>query len=106
MDSVRNQVMFAFNDYFVGLAFDQLSNQASVGGISFFINVNNGFMVNVNGYIQRLSQLFQVLFEGYFSYIVTEDQFEQAKFWYNQMMDFVEKGKAFEQAIMFAQMFS
>lgn len=35
MDSARNQVMFALNDYLAGLALDQLSNQASVGGISF-----------------------------------------------------------------------
>lgn len=35
MDSARNQVMFALNDYLAGLALDQLSNRASVGGISF-----------------------------------------------------------------------
>ncbi|VFS40005.1 protease III [Escherichia coli] len=28
MDSARNQVMFALNDYLAGLALDQLSNQA------------------------------------------------------------------------------
>lgn len=61
-------------------------------------------MVNANGYTQRLPQLFQALLEGYFSYTATEDQLEQAKSWYNQMMDSAEKGKAFEQAIMPAQM--
>ena len=55
---------------------------------------------------QRLPQLFQALLEGYFSYTATEDQLEQAKSWYNQMMDSAEKGKAFEQAIMPAQMLS
>ena len=54
MDSARNQVMFALNDYLAGLALDQLSNQASVGGISFSTNANNGLMVNANGYTQRL----------------------------------------------------
>ncbi|MGQ7088581.1 insulinase family protein, partial [Escherichia coli] len=103
MDSARNQVMFALNDYLAGLALDQLSNQASVGGISFSTNANNGLMVNANGYTQRLPQLFQALLEGYFSYTATEDQLEQAKSWYNQMMDSAEKGKAFEQAIMPAQ---
>ncbi|HAZ3504733.1 TPA: pitrilysin [Escherichia coli] len=98
MDSARNQVMFALNDYLAGLALDQLSNQASVGGISFSTNANNGLMVNANGYTQRLPQLFQALLEGYFSYTATEDQLEQAKSWYNQMMDSAEKGKAFEQA--------
>lgn len=106
MDSARNQVMFALNDYLAGLALDQLSNQASVGGISFSTNANNGLMVNANGYTQRLPQLFQALPEGYFSYTATEDQLEQAKSWYNQMMDSAEKGKAFEQAIMPAQMLS
>lgn len=106
MDSARNQVIFALNDYLAGLALDQLSNQASVGGISFSTNANNGLMVNANGYTQRLPQLFQALLEGYFSYTATEDQLEQAKSWYNQMMDSAEKGKAFEQAIMPAQMLS
>ncbi|SRN31880.1 protease III [Shigella flexneri] len=106
MDSARNQVMFALNDYLAGLALDQLSNQASVGGISFSTNANNGLMVNANGYTQRLPQLFQALLEGYFSYTATEEQLEQAKSWYNQMMDSAEKGKAFEQAIMPAQMLS
>lgn len=106
MDSARNQVMFALNDYLAGLALDQLSNQASVGGISFSTNANNGLMVNANGYTQRLPQLFQALLEGYFNYTATEDQLEQAKSWYNQMMDSAEKGKAFEQAIMPAQMLS
>ena len=49
-------------------------------------------MVNANGYTQRLPQLFQALLEGYFSYTATEDQLEQAKSWYNQMMDSAEKG--------------
>ncbi len=106
MDSARNQVMFALNDYLAGLALDQLSNQASVGGISFSTNANNGLMVNANGYTQRLPQLLQALLEGYFNYTATEDQLEQAKSWYNQMMDSAEKGKAFEQAIMPAQMLS
>jgi protease-3 len=32
MDSAKNQVMFALNDYLAGIALDQLSNQAAVGG--------------------------------------------------------------------------
>ena len=51
-------------------------------------------MVNANGYTQRLPQLFQALLEGYFSYTATEDQLEQAKSWYNQMMDSAEKGQS------------
>ncbi len=106
MNSARNQVMFALNDYLAGIALDELSNQAAVGGISFSTNANNGLMLNANGYTQRLPQLFQALLAGYFSYTPTEDQLEQAKSWYAQMMDSAEKGKAFDQAIMPVQMLS
>lgn len=106
MDSAKNQVMFALNDYLAGIALDQLSNQAAVGGISFSTNANNGLMVNANGYTQRLPQLFEALLDGYFSYTPTEEQLEQAKSWYAQMMDSAEKGKAFDQAIMPVQMLS
>lgn len=106
MDTVRNQVMFALNDYLAGLALDRLSNQASVGGIGFSTNANNGLMLNANGYTQRLPKLFTALLEGYFSYTPTEEQLAQAKSWYLQMMDSAEKGKAYEQAIMPVQMLS
>ncbi|MFH7827831.1 pitrilysin [Kluyvera chengduensis] len=106
MDSARNQVMFALNDYLAGIALDQLSNQAAVGGISFSTGANNGLMLNANGYTQRLPQLFDALLQGYFSYTPTEEQLEQAKSWYRQMMDSADKGKAYEQAIMPVQMLS
>lgn len=106
MDSAKNQVLFALNDYLAGIALDQLSNQAAVGGISFSTNANHGLMVNANGYTQRLPQLFLALLEGYFSYIPTEEQLEQAKSWYALMMDSAEKGKAFDQAMMPVQMLS
>lgn len=106
MNSAKNQVMFALNDYLAGIALDQLSNQAAVGGISFSTNANNGLMLNANGYTQRLPQLFQALLEGYFSYSPTEEQLEQAKSWYAQMMDSADKGKAYDLALMPAQMLS
>ncbi|HFZ2318688.1 pitrilysin [Klebsiella aerogenes] len=106
MDSARRQVMFALNDYLAGIALDQLSNQAAVGGISFSTGANNGLMVNANGYTQRLPQLFTALLDGYFSFTPTEEQLEQAKSWYAQMMDSADKGKAYDQAIMPIQMLS
>ncbi|HGH3371543.1 TPA: pitrilysin [Kluyvera cryocrescens] len=106
MDSAKSQVMFALNDYLAGIALDQLSNQAAVGGISFSTGANNGLMLNANGYTQRLPQLFDALLQGYFSYTATEEQLEQAKSWYKQMMASAEKGKAYEQAIMPIQMVS
>lgn len=106
MDSAKNQVLFALNDYLAGMALDQLSNQASVGGISFSTNANNGLMVNADGYTQRLPKLFLALLDGYFSYTPDEQQLAQAKSWYTQMMDSAEKGKAYDQAIMPVQMLS
>ncbi|EMM6761206.1 pitrilysin [Pluralibacter gergoviae] len=106
MDSARHQVIFALNDYLAGIALDQLSNQAAVGGISFSTGANSGLLVNANGYTQRLPELFDALLKGYFSYQPTEAQLEQAKSWYAQMMDSADKGKAYEQAIMPLQMIS
>ncbi|GDX05230.1 pitrilysin [Buttiauxella selenatireducens] len=106
MDSAKNQVLFALNDYLAGIALDQLSNQASVGGIGFSTNANSGLMVNANGYTQRLPQLFEALLKGYFSYTPTQEQLDQAKSWYAQMMDSADKGKAYDQAIMPVQMVS
>lgn len=106
MDSAKNQVLFALNDYLAGVALDELSNQAAVGGISFSTNANNGLMLNANGYTQRLPQLFQALLNGYFSYSATEEQLVQAKSWYSRMLESADKGKAYEQAIMPVQMVS
>ncbi|HKN05178.1 MAG TPA: pitrilysin, partial [Buttiauxella sp.] len=106
MDSAKNQVLFALNDYLAGIALDQLSNQASVGGIGFSTNANSGLIVNANGYTQRLPQLFEALLKGYFSYAPTQEQLDQAKSWYAQMMDSADKGKAYDQAIMPIQMVS
>ena len=106
MDSAKNQVLFALNDYLAGLALDQLSNQASVGGISFSSNANNGLVVSADGYTQRLPKLFLALLDGYFSYTPDEQQLAQAKSWYTQMMDSAEKGKAYDLALMPVQMIS
>lgn len=106
MDSAKNQVLFALNDYLAGVALDELSNQAAVGGISFSTNANNGLMLNANGYTQRLPQLFQALLNGYFSYSPTAEQLAQAKSWYSRMLESADKGKAYEQAIMPVQMVS
>ncbi|MBJ7221931.1 MULTISPECIES: pitrilysin [unclassified Brenneria] len=97
--SARNQVLFALNDYLAGLALDELSYQASVGGISFSTSSNDGLVINANGYTQRLPQLLLALVEGYSSFASTEEQLQQAKSWYLQQLDSAEKAKAFEQAI-------
>lgn len=106
MDSAKNQVLFALNDYLAGVALDELSNQAAVGGIGFSTNANNGLMLNANGYTQRLPQLFLALLNGYFSYSPTDEQLAQAKSWYSRMLESADKGKAYDQAIMPVQMVS
>lgn len=46
------------------------------------------------------------LLEGYFSYTPTEECLSRPSSWYAQMMDSAEKGKAYDQALMPAQMLS
>lgn len=106
MDSARNQVLFSLTDYLAGIALDQLSYQASVGGLSFSTSPNNGLMFNANGFTQRLPQLLTSLIDGYSSFIPTEEQLAQAKSRYLEQLDSAEKGKAFELAIQPVQMIS
>lgn len=106
MDSARNQVLFSLTDYLAGISLDQLSYQASVGGLSFSTSPNNGLEFNANGFTQRLPQLLTSLIEGYSSFTPTEDQLTQAKSWYLEQLDSAEKGKAFELAIQPVQMVS
>lgn len=106
MDSARNQVLFSLTDYLAGISLDQLSYQASVGGLSFSTSPNNGLEFNANGFTQRLPQLLTSLIEGYSSFTPTEDQLAQAKSWYLEQVDSAEKGKAFELAIQPVQMVS
>lgn len=105
-DSARHQVLFALTDYLAGQALDQLSYQASVGGINFSTSANNGLYVNASGFTQRLPQLLTSLVEGYASFTPTEAQLQQAKSWYLDQLEAAEKGKAFELAIRPAQMLS
>jgi len=106
MDSARNQVLFSLMDYLAGLSLDQLSYQASVGGLSFSTSPNNGLMFNASGFTQRLPQLLTSLIEGYSSFTPTDEQLAQAKSWYLEQLDSAEKGKAFELAIQPVQMLS
>ncbi|WP_437612817.1 pitrilysin [Erwinia sp. V71] len=106
MDSARNQVLFALNDYLAGLALDELSSQASVGGISFSTSENDGVVFSASGFTQRLPKLLTSLLQGYASYTPDEARLEQAKSWYAERLDAAEKGKAFEQAIQPVQMLS
>ncbi|MGK2946675.1 MAG: pitrilysin [Candidatus Malihini olakiniferum] len=98
-DTARHQVMFLLNDYLAGLALDELSYQASVGGISFSTRANDGLTINTNGYTQHLPKLMLALIEGYATYTATPAQLEQAKSWYIQQLESAENAKAYEQAL-------
>lgn len=106
LNSARHQVLFSLTDYLAGLSLDQLSYQASIGGISFSTTSNNGLYVSANGFTQRMPQLLTSLLEGYSGFTPTEDQLAQAKSWYREQLEVAEKGKAYELAIQPAKMLS
>ncbi|MTD28328.1 pitrilysin [Erwinia sorbitola] len=106
MSTAQNQVLFALNDYLAGVALDELSSQASVGGISFSTSENDGVSFSASGFTQRLPKLMGELLDGYASFTPTQQQLEQAKSWYLERLDAAEKGKAFEMAIQPAQLLS
>ncbi|AJJ62666.1 pitrilysin [Yersinia aldovae] len=106
LDNARHQVLFALTDYLAGISLDELSYQASIGGISFSTAANNGLYVSANGFTQRMPQLLASLVEGYSGFTPTEDQLAQAKSWYREQLDVAEKGKAYELAIQPAKMLS
>lgn len=73
MGNARNQVLFALNDYLAGVALDELSSQASVGGISFSTSGDDGVTLSASGFTQRLPKLLITLLQGYVNYVPTED---------------------------------
>ncbi|OON39578.1 pitrilysin [Izhakiella australiensis] len=106
MSTAKNQVLYALNDYLAGLALNELSSQASVAGISFSTAEDDGVLFEASGFTQHLPQLMTTLVQGYASYQPSEQQLAQAKSWYRERLDAVEKAKPYEQAIMPSQLLS
>ena len=106
ISDARQQVLFGLNDYLASLALDELSSQASIGGISFSTSENDGLVFNASGFTQRLPALLKQLVDRYRTFQPSESQLEQAKSWYLERLDAAEKGKAFEQAIQPMQLLS
>ncbi|MDJ0036765.1 pitrilysin [Pantoea allii] len=106
ISDARQQVLFGLNDYLASLALDELSSQASIGGISFSTSENDGLVFNASGFTQRLPALLKQLVDRYSTFRPSESQLEQAKSWYLERLDAAEKGKAFEQAIQPMQLLS
>lgn len=106
LDSAKNQVMYGLTDYLTGVAFDQLSYQASIGGISFSTSPDKGLQFNANGFTERLPVLLSKLVGSYPNFKPTQEQLEQAKSWYLERLASADKGKAFELALQPVQLVS
>lgn len=106
LDSAKKQVLYGLNDYLTGVAFDQLSYQASIGGISFSTSPDNGLSFNASGFTDHLPDLLSELVEQYPKVVPTQEQLEQAKSWYLERLASADKGKAFELALQPVQLIS
>ncbi|WP_127957429.1 pitrilysin [Serratia microhaemolytica] len=105
-DTARNQVLFSLMDYLASRSLDQLSYQASVGGIGFSSRVNNGLTFSASGFTQRLPQLLTTLVKQYASFSPTEAQLTEAKSWYLEQLAVADNVKAFELALQPVQVLS
>lgn len=106
LDSAQNQVLYGLNDYLTGVAFDQLSYQASIGGISFATSPDHGLEFNANGFTDHLPDLLSKLVDEYPKVVPTAEQLAQAKSWYLERLASADKGKAFELALQPVQLIS
>ncbi|MGC6388687.1 pitrilysin [Ewingella sp. S1.OA.A_B6] len=106
LDSAKNQVMYGLTDYLTGVAFDQLSYQASIGGISFSTAPDKGLQFSANGFTERLPVLLSKLVDSYPNFKPTQEQLDQAKSWYIERLASADKGKAFELALQPVQLMS
>jgi len=106
LDSAKNQVLYGLTDYLTGVAFDQLSYQASIGGISFSTSPDKGLQFSASGFTERLPVLLSKLVESYPDFKPTQEQLDQAKSWYLERLASADKGKAFELALQPVQLVS
>ncbi|GBU11464.1 protease III [Enterobacterales bacterium] len=106
LDSAKNQVLYGLTDYLTGVAFDELSYQASIGGISFATSPDNGLQFTASGFTERLPVLLSKLVDSYPDFRPTQEQLDQAKSWYLERLASADKGKAFELALQPVQLVS
>ncbi|WP_225639680.1 pitrilysin [Candidatus Profftia sp. (ex Adelges kitamiensis)] len=98
-NSIEAHIIFVLMNYMASIALDQLTYQASIGGINFSTNYNHGLTINVSGFTQYLPKLLSKLIKCYINFDLTTEHLEQAKSWYRGQLDAYKKVKAFEQAI-------
>jgi len=106
LNNAQNQVLYGLTDYLTGVAFDQLSYQASIGGISFSTSPDNGLQFTATGFTERLPVLLSKLVDSYPDFKPTQEQLDQAKSWYLERLASADKGKAFELALQPVQLVS
>src|SRR5471032_3372242 len=106
LSTAKNQVLYVLTDYLTGVAFDQLSYQASIGGLSFGTSPDNGLQFTASGFTECLPDLLAALVDSYPDFKPTQQQLDQAKSWYRERLASADKGKAFELALQPVQLLS
>lgn len=98
LQNIKDQVSDTLLNYLSGLALDQLSYQASVGGMGVNTGYVDGLKISVNGYTQHLPALLTSVIDQYISFTPTQEELDQAKSWYREQMEVANNGKAFQMA--------
>jgi protease-3 len=95
----RTQVISSLTGYLANLALDRLQYQAAVGGVNFSTFNSNGLVFSADGFTQQLPKLLTSLIGDYQSFSPNEQELAQAKSWYLQRLDALEKVSAYELAM-------
>ncbi|KLU14437.1 MULTISPECIES: pitrilysin [Xenorhabdus] len=99
LKNIKDQVSDTLLSYLSGLALDQLSYQASVGGMGVYTGYVDGLKIGVNGYTQHLPALLTSAINQYISFTPSQEELDQAKSWYREQMEVANNSKAFQMAM-------
>ncbi|OTA19850.1 zinc protease [Xenorhabdus beddingii] len=99
LKNIKDQVSDTLLNYLSELALDQLSYQASVGGMGISTGYANGLRIGVSGYTQHLPELLTSVINRFISFTPTQAELDQAKSWYRMQQDVVNNSKAYQMAM-------